>query len=168
MQYMWDHGCKFGQLDRPKDVYMRRFGNGGLSGMMRFYAGPSGMKKRWILPSFVALRYSTREDDPNHEHGGAVEFDSPKDLIDQVQGALEDFLGEKAQQVIRARYYVMVLPAKREEMYIDAIRRTQAQVLQQLIAAAVTLGVTAGQVIAPLITRAITGDSGVIGTNSTR
>ena len=60
-------------------------------------------------------------------------------------------------QVIRARYYVMVLPAKREEMYIDGIRRMQNQALHQVIAALVTFGISAGSVVAPIISRSIAG-----------
>jgi hypothetical protein len=140
IEFLDEHG--FGELlmrDNPTWKVNTYFGAD--AGEMKF---DSQEGKRHILPAILPLLNRSDAKPP---------FD-----YDQFMNAMIRHLGMTAQSCIKARYYVLVLPARREQLYIEGIKKLQDKVRNQLIAACVTLGITAGQVVAPMITAWIKGE----------
>jgi hypothetical protein len=142
-----DNGVDIAQLSKPQALECDYF-----CGKISFYGGESNNKLRCFLPSVSAFRNSGVEG-----MGAAALYEADYMQLDSFSEHLFDHLGAIAQNCISARYYPLVLPARREQAYITEIKRVRLQMQQQVIAAAVTAGITFGNIVAPKISEFLFG-----------
>lgn len=133
MRYFADCGVDIAQTKYPQRRRCAYFG-----GTIDFDTQESGSeKKSHSLPSILTLRRSNVSEE----------------IIDDFTGIFMDYLGACAQDCIAARYYVISLPARRELAYIAEIKRIQERLTNECIALFMTLGITLGNSLSPIITK---------------
>jgi hypothetical protein len=131
-EFLLEKGCDVAQLNYSDDVQCRK-----VFGFELEFKGRTtdGSVVVYLLPSFKTLWAGEADGVKN------VNMVGGKSAVQKFIELWKVAMGDIAQDVMRARYYVLVAPLRREVMYIRGVRDLKATIGHQLTGAGVALGI---------------------------